>query len=195
MAGDAESSLVLGRRRDDLDRLPTLLLLLGRRRGLYDADDLGLTARVRGVDRRGSGWGLLFLVPVVSLLFWWLNVWTMRWVAAALPAGCSEPSFRYADVLPPPGPQTGWWRILALVHLSVTAGVIEELYYRAAMDRLFPRGWLGGLAYVVMSSAAFAGAHWEMPLPPVAAAFAVAVFAPACFELRETCGRSSSATS
>ena len=42
-----------------------------------------------------------------------------------------------------------------------TAGVVEELYDRAAFDQLFPRGCVAAIAYVPTSSAVFADAHWE----------------------------------
>jgi hypothetical protein len=158
--------------------MPLVLLLAGRRRGLYTAEDLGLMTAVRG---HGRGWAVWPLMAIVPLAMWKLDVVVAIWGHRGLPPGWSLPPFHYADVVPPPGPETGWWRLLALSHLCLTAGFVEELYYRAAFDRLFPRGWLAGFAYILVSSLVFACAHWEGGLPNLAEAFAVGVFAAAVF--------------
>lgn len=158
--------------------MPAVLLGVGWRRGLYTWDELGVSMRVRGKRRPWVWVGLMAGVPVA---FWWVDVDTVLWAHAHLPRGWATPAFRYVDVIPPPGPQTGWWRLLVLAHLCLTAGVVEELYYRAAMSRLFPRGWAGGAAYVVASSVIFAGSHFEGGLPNVAEAFVVGCFAAAVY--------------
>lgn len=160
--------------------LPAAVLLVARRRGLFAPADLGLHAYVRGRHRPAT---VLALAIVVSVVFLRLDVWAAHGAHAALPAGWPVPGFRYSDVLPPPGPRTGGWRLLAVVYLCVTAGVVEELYYRAMFDRLFPRGPAGAAGYVAASSIIFAGAHWEGGLPNVAEALAVGLFAAALFRL------------
>jgi len=43
----------------------------------------------------------------------------------------------------------------------LTAGFVEEIYYRGMMSRLFPDGWRGTLLYVPVSSLVFASVHWD----------------------------------
>ena len=160
--------------------MPSVLLFAGRRRGLFTSAELGITARVRGVPRP---WLLALMLIAVPFAYVRLSVSATAWAHRALPSGWPIPAFGYRDVIPPPGPDSGWYHLLALAHLCVTAGVVEELYYRGAMDRLFPRGWTGGACYVAVSSFVFAGAHWEGGLPIVAMNFAVGVFAAALFRL------------
>jgi len=160
--------------------MPTVLLYVGLRSRLFTPTDLGLTTQVCGARRP---WLLLALSVVVPFAFWKLDISVVAWALATLPNGWPVPSFRYTDVIPPPGPGTGFYRLLALVHLCITAGVVEELYYRAAMDRLFPRGWRAGAAYVLVSSLVFAGAHEEGGLRSVTEAFAVGILAATVFRL------------
>jgi hypothetical protein len=160
--------------------MPAVLLFAGWRRGLYDPPELGLSSRVRGSPRP---WLLGVLLIAVPFVFLRLDVSVAVWAHRTLPFGWPLPPFRYTDVIPPPGPDTGGYRLLALAHLCVTAGVVEELYYRAAMDRLFPRGWVAGACYVAVSSLIFAGVHWEGGLPSLAESYAVGVFAAIVFRL------------
>lgn len=160
--------------------MPAVLLFVGHRRGYFTLAELGLTAKVRGSRHP---WILWVLAAAVPFVMWRLDVSVAAWASAALPPGWALPPFRYADVVPPPGPDTGGYRLLALAYLCVGAGVVEELYYRAMMNRLFSRGWASGVGYVLMSSAVFAGAHWEGGLPNLVEAFAVGVFAATTFRL------------
>lgn len=154
--------------------LPAILLSVGRWRGLYTAAQLGLSSQVRGSPRP---WVLIGLVIAVTYVALRLDIAVVLWARESFPSGWVYSSFQYADVVPPRGPDTGWYRLLALLHLSVTAGVVEELYYRAAFDRLFPRGWVSAVCYVIASSLIFAGAHWEGGVQSLAESFAFGVFA------------------
>ncbi len=153
--------------------LPAVILSIAGGRRLVSCRDLGLTADVRGRRRPLE---FLALLAVIVPVFIWMEISIDRWAFASLPQGWPHPSFAYAQVVPPAGPETGWLRLLALLHLSVTAGVVEEIYYRAAFDRLFPRNRPGAAAYVIASSLVFAGAHWEGGLPAVVVALSMGIF-------------------
>jgi len=160
--------------------MPTALLLIGRYRRLYTWTDFGLTTKVRGARHPWILLALLFAVPCAMLR---LDLSVSAWAEATLPSGWPLPPFRYTDVIPPPGPDTGTFRLLSLAHLCLTAGIVEELYYRAALNRLFPRGRLSSLAYIIISSIVFAGAHWEGGLPQLAETFAFGILAATLFRL------------
>jgi hypothetical protein len=125
--------------------LPTVLLLVGLRGNLFTLADLGLSARIRG---RPIPILLGFLIFIVPVGLYWLDQWAVAASAQIWPHNWWAIGFHYADLVPPAGPETGWWRLLALLHLSVTAGVVEEILYRAMLSRLFPPttrvGALGG---------------------------------------------------
>jgi membrane protease YdiL (CAAX protease family) len=65
--------------------------------------------------------------------------------------------FGYRDVVP----AEGLGRILALIHLALTAGIVEEIYFRGLIRLLFSSGALGNLGYILFSSVLFASIHWE----------------------------------
>jgi membrane protease YdiL (CAAX protease family) len=158
--------------------LPIIVLGTAIRLGLLPIESLGLHTRLRGRSRPGI---VLVLVVIVPFVFLRLDLWVAQWARMTLPPGWPTPPFNYRDALPPPGPDTGWWRLLALLHFCVSAGLVEELYYRAAFDRLFPRGWLPAIAYVITSSIVFTGAHWEGGLPNLAEALTIGLAAATLF--------------
>jgi membrane protease YdiL (CAAX protease family) len=70
-------------------------------------------------------------------------------------------AFEYRNMLPPPGPASGVWRLLAVAYLAISAGLVEEFYYRGLMRLLFGRRVAGTILFVLISSLVFAGSHWE----------------------------------
>ncbi|MEX2217017.1 MAG: CPBP family intramembrane glutamic endopeptidase [Phycisphaeraceae bacterium] len=153
--------------------MPAMLLIVGRLRGLFTFTELGLS---RKVCRRDLPWAFLALLVIIPFLAIRLDMVVYQWAHSSLPSGWPHPTFHYSDVVPLPGPDTGLWRLLVLLHLCMTAGVVEEILYRAMFDRLFPRGWAGGIAFVIISTLVFAGAHWEGGLPNVTEAAILGVF-------------------
>ena len=157
---------------------PSVVLLCGLRRKLFSLADLGLSGRVRGKKRP---WALLALMVAVPWIFFQIDVSVAQWAYETWPRGWQGRPFDYTDVLPPPGPQTGWWRLLAVTYFCVTAGVVEEFYCRGALARLFGTGWFASVSYVIISSSLFAGGHWEGGVPRLAEALAVGLFAAIVF--------------
>jgi membrane protease YdiL (CAAX protease family) len=138
--------------------LPAVLLLIGLRSRLFTLSDLGLGARIRG----GPNPILLgFLLVAIPLGLYWLDQWAVATAARTWPHNFWAVGFRYSDMVPPAGPDTGWWRLLAIVHLSVTAGVVEEVLYRGMLSRVFPDTAAGTAAFVAVSLLLFLPAHWE----------------------------------
>ncbi|WP_410959520.1 hypothetical protein, partial [Salmonella sp. SAL4432] len=74
------------------------------------------------------------MVIGVPFVFLRVDVYASTWSYRTLPFGWAVPPFRYTDVIPPRGPTKGWYNLLALAYLSVSAGNVEELYYRGAMN-------------------------------------------------------------
>jgi len=51
--------------------------------------------------------------------------------------------------------------VFLVLYLSVTAGLVEEFYYRGLFRRVFPEGVNGDILFVLMSSLLFGIVHWE----------------------------------
>ncbi len=138
--------------------LPSSLLFSGFRRRLFTPDDIGLSGTIRGRK-------LPLLIPPLAILItialYFLDRWAVAFGKSEWPSNPLANGFSYLAMLPPPGPATRLLRLAALVHLSVTAGVVEEIYYRGVFMRLFGDGIAAGCAFVVISAIVFASVHWE----------------------------------
>jgi membrane protease YdiL (CAAX protease family) len=62
-------------------------------------------------------------------------------------------------MLPPPGPETGAYRLLAVFYLAISAGFSEEILFRGLLRRVFGPGLIQTAAFVVISAVAFASVH------------------------------------
>jgi membrane protease YdiL (CAAX protease family) len=138
--------------------MPVVVVALGLRAGLYTRSDIGLHTRVAG--RRSDVLLLVAVVAAVPLLYT-LDRWAVATAVGLWETNYGAAGFQVAEVLPPPGPTTGHLRLLAVMHFVLTAGFVEEIYYRGMMSRLFPDGWMGTMLYVPVSSLVFASVHWE----------------------------------
>jgi membrane protease YdiL (CAAX protease family) len=134
--------------------LPSLLLWMGMRSGWFSTDDIGLHTRICG---RRNIW--LFVVTLIGLswLVAELSLWSNLLARAIFPVNYGKLDFEYTDVIP----AGGLGRFLALTHLALTAGIVEELYFRGLVRLLFSNGAIGNLGFIVCSSVLFASIHWE----------------------------------
>lgn len=134
--------------------LPGVLLWIGTRSGWFSPDDLGLHTRMCG---RRHAW--LFVAALIGLswLVSELSLWSSWGARALFPVNYGKLDFGYRDVVP----AEGLGRFLALTHLALTAGIVEEIYFRGLVRLLFSSGVLGRLGFIVCSSVLFASIHWE----------------------------------
>jgi membrane protease YdiL (CAAX protease family) len=79
------------------------------------------------------------------------------------------PLYQYQERLPESQPL----RYVAISYFALTAGVVEELFYRAYFKRLVDL-WFGGsrFLFVCLSTLVFGFAHWPLGLPTVIGALA-----------------------
>jgi membrane protease YdiL (CAAX protease family) len=138
--------------------IPACILVIGLRQELWTSSALGITARVRG--RSSDLWLLLAFVISVPLLIW-IDQHISDYVRANVPEASGPSVFHYRQVVPPPGTETGTQRILVVFFLCMTAGVVEELYYRGIFRTLFGSDLIQKVLFVLVSSLVFSGSHWE----------------------------------
>jgi membrane protease YdiL (CAAX protease family) len=150
--------------------LPSAILLVARRMRLVTFRELGFHTNIRG---KKIPWRFALLMIVCPIFFYYLDQWAVDQAPILLPINYLDQHAEYPDWLPPPGPTTGWWRLLGMVYLAGSAGFVEEIFYRAMMSKLFRRTTLGTLAYVIVSVTIFAAAHWEFGIREM---FEAAVF-------------------
>ena len=69
----------------------------------------------------------------------------------------SQPLFLYASVQPP----SPFFKLLTALYYAMTAGIVEELYYRGIFFRIVQKLSHPRIFYLTLSPALFAIAHWE----------------------------------
>ena len=138
--------------------LPLALYFAGRRAGLFSAVDLGLHTSVGGSPRP---WILPLALMVAPFVMVWMDSQFVKLATALSPATYGASAFRYEDMIPPRGPSTGGYRLLAIAYLALTAGLVEGFYYLGMTRLLFRSGWVGAVPFMVASVVLFAGSHWE----------------------------------
>jgi membrane protease YdiL (CAAX protease family) len=138
--------------------MPTAILLIARQRALIASQNLGPNADVLNAPRPMV---LALLVILFSVGLYYLDRASVRLGLIWWPNNPGAIPFQYGQMLPRPGPRTGWLRLLALLHYCITAGVVEEIYYRGMMRRLFSPGWKGAAGFLIVSSVIFTAVHFE----------------------------------
>src|SRR5262249_6895547 len=89
--------------------------------------------------------------------------------------------FSYAQMIPPPGPTTGWYRILATLYLALSARFVEEFYFRAMARLIFGTGLVQSTLYVIASSLVFSLTHWKFGVYTMGEALGVGLVAAVLF--------------
>lgn len=147
--------------------LPVLVFSLATRIGGLRLAELGLHARIR--ERRNAGL-LLLLCVLAGPIFLFIYSNSLEFFRRFVPG---EALFSYASVVP----EQGLYRAIVALYLGVSAGVVEELYYRGFFFRISQLFHRPLAVYLVTSPVLFALTHWEGTPAGVPAAFVVGLFA------------------
>ena len=141
--------------------LPLAVWHLTGRLGLATPRELGFSSGVG--QGRHPRLRLLFLVLLAPLLL--VPAYGLiSNVGALIPQGPPPSSFNWWAAQPPRSATALW--LAVLVFQSLSAGLVEELYYRSLLRRLIPSTW-PVLAYMAISAALFGAVHWERGLVSV----------------------------
>jgi hypothetical protein len=138
--------------------LPLALYSWGGWRHLVTNAELGFHKSVCGSRNE---WVFGLCLVAAPFLMVWLDGRLYDIVPRFVPVNRWQVPFKYNDMIPSPGPHTGRYRLLALLHLALTAGLVEGFYYCGLLRLLFRAGWGGAALFVLISSILFAGSHWE----------------------------------
>lgn len=136
--------------------LPAILLFWGIDRGLFTTTDLGLHRQIRGRTSPGLFVATMVMVPALLCA---IDPYVHQFATRFYVPNPGQQIFSYTQVLPPPGPETGLLRFLAVVYMSITPGFTEEFYFRGLTRRLFRGGAAQSALYVILSSLLFSSVH------------------------------------
>lgn len=133
--------------------LPLAVYFWGIHRSIFSNKEIGfhLSAGSRIAHRIVL---LVILPPLLYLAYKYFRLFAI----CVFPTNYGFVSFSYRQVVLASGAR----RILALLYLAVTAGLVEEFFYRGLMYRILC--WDKGrfMRYVLCSSLIFSSVHWEL---------------------------------
>jgi membrane protease YdiL (CAAX protease family) len=149
-----------------------VLVVLVRRAGLRFSE-IGLNGRIFG---RYSVGLVILMCLVMCLLCAWVYHLALGLSRALLP---DNPLFEYQSIVP----QSGAAHTLAALYLALSAGIVEEIYFRGLLHKL--AGWAARPvpAYLTLSPLLFASIHWETGWAGTAAAYVFGLFTALAFLL------------
>lgn len=129
--------------------------------------DIGIHSRIRG---RGSI-GLVVLIAVVLCpVYYLVHSSALRFFGTLLPASALFP-------------ESGFGRILVAAYFAITAGIVEEIYFRGLAFRACEMLPFSVPLYLGLSPLLFALIHWESGAANTAATYVVGILAAATYVL------------
>jgi membrane protease YdiL (CAAX protease family) len=137
--------------------LPMALIAWGICRHLFTFAELGLHTRVFG---KKNVFLFLGTIVIVAIFQSHLDTQLVAWAYHRFPpTPHSASAFSYNQMLPPPGPETGGYRLLAVFYFAISAGFFEEILFRGLLKRVFGRGLVNTLLFIAISALTFASVH------------------------------------
>lgn len=132
--------------------LPGILMWLFRRSG-GRFQDLALT-----LPKSAKTWLLFFLCSVLFSVLLYVAYLIARDQSRTLFAvNHLAVHFSYQSIIP----TQGIGKIVVWIYFALTAGIVEELFFRGLLRHVFAETAWGRIAFVLTSTVLFASAHWE----------------------------------
>lgn len=153
--------------------LPVLVLVFLVRFGGLRMSDIGIHGHIRG---RGSIGLLVLIALVLCPLYYLVHSSALRFFSTLLPASAL---FQYHTMVP----ESGIGRILVAAYFAITAGIVEEIYFRGLAFRACEMLPFSVPLYLGLSPILFALIHWESGAANTAATYVVGILAAATYVL------------
>ena len=134
--------------------LPIVIYAIGIRHGLFSNRELGFNCTVARKQNLLLFLASLVVVPVLLRITYVASDFISQLL---FPINYGAIGFSYKNIVP----ANGVLRVLALLHFSLTAGIVEETIYRGMLKQLFDDNERGNALFVIISSLVFASVHWE----------------------------------
>jgi len=134
--------------------LPSLLVWIAFRNELFTLSDVGIHIKIFG----RSSWPLfLGATLILPILVVWVDAYSISVAQKLFATNYDAIDFSYRNVVP----ASGLPRFLVLLYLCLSAGIVEELYFRGMARLLFPKSLAGSLLYIAITAILFSLIHWE----------------------------------
>jgi hypothetical protein len=133
--------------------LPSAIYFWAIHRGLFTNEEIGFHPYVSGRIHY-THILVVILIPIIYFAHGYSRALAMR----IIPTNYGAVNFGYGQVVA----SYGDLKILTLLYFAVTAGLVEEFYYRGVMYRLICMPDRRFIVYVFTSSLVFSSVHWEL---------------------------------
>jgi len=141
---------------------------------------VGLRLSEIGINQRIFGTDSIPLLLVVCIIFCPLYLLVYKssftFFSSLFP---SDPYFTYKTVTP----EEGALRIIVVIYFGLSAGIVEELYFRGLMYKISSFFSSPAVIYIICSPIAFALIHWEGGMANILATYITGAFAVLAFLL------------
>ena len=151
--------------------LPTFIFGIAIKYGGLDFNSLGLNGKIFGKRNLPL---LIIVCIILCPLDYWLYHEIYNYFRAVFP---STPVFSYQSVIP----SVGLWSIVIPIYFSLSAGIVEELYFRGFMLKTSSLFAYPMLSYLILSPLLFSLAHWEGGVANMLATYIFGVLAALAF--------------
>ncbi len=138
--------------------VPCAIILAGILGGVFSLREAGMDLRVGdSADREKNALYLLILFMAVPPVLYIAYSYFYDLSEMLFPVNFGEVDFDYESMIP----KEPHIRLLVSVYLSITAGIVEEFYYRGILYTVFTDLKRSTVEYVIISSLIFSSVHWE----------------------------------
>lgn len=134
--------------------MPLGIYLYSTRKGLFTRQDLGFIVDFSTRQKTDNFFLGMLCLP---FLLHWLAFYFYDLAIELFPSSSGEMQFSYKWIIPRHGPN----RYLIILYLGLTAGFVEEFYYRGMFRLIFKPGRFNTFLYILSSSLFFSIVHWE----------------------------------
>lgn len=91
-------------------------------------------------------------------------------------------AFNYGSLIP----ESGWRETVVWIYFSLSAGIVEELYFRGILRRFFGQGRRAVMLFLAVSTLLFSVIHWENGVNDLLATGAFGLLAGICYVWHRT---------
>ena len=134
--------------------MPIAAYIYGTRRGLFTRRELGFHFDIRDRARAALFFAGLVILPIV---LYYGTERSARLAAYIFKEACEKKTFGYEQLFG----QMNAGKLAMVTYAAVTAGLVEEFYYRGMFKLLFNPGRANTVFYVLSSAIIFSSVHWE----------------------------------
>ncbi|HOO71685.1 MAG TPA: CPBP family intramembrane metalloprotease [Spirochaetota bacterium] len=148
--------------------IPLLIFTCGIRKNFFTAHDLGINSSAsRRLNKTTNIFLLVSLTVIVSTIL--PNAYDFFYHTADIlfPVDYLRQNFSYHNTIPAQGNE----RMCAILFYSLTAGIVEELYYRGLFWKIIEKMKYRTVIYIISSSVIFSSVHWESGIKNLFATF------------------------